>query len=655
MRILGILLTQNQLIMTTTKKFWYYAFVLIGATFMLFSSCEKDDDDNKSIPVISTTEITVITQTTAKSGGNITDDGGATVTARGVCWSTGQDQTQTISDSKTVDGAGAGNFTSSITGLEPNTMYYVRAYATNSKGTGYGNALSFTTLEDQHVPVLSTTEITEITQTTAKSGGNITDVGGVIVAVRGVCWSTSQDPTISDSKTQDGDGAWYYGYGTGNFTSSISGLEPNTMYYVRAYATNSKGTGYGNALSFTTEGQYIPILSTTEITEITQTTAKSGGNITDDGGATVTARGVCWSTSQDPTISDSKTQDGAGAGNFTSSISGLEPNTIYYVRAYATNSKGTGYGNALLFTTLDQHIPILSTTEITGITQTTAKSGGNITDEGGATVTARGVCWSTSQDPTISDSKTQDGAGAGNFISSISGLEPNTMYYVRAYATNSKGTGYGNALSFTTLEEVTDADGNGYSTVVIGNKEWFAENLKTTKYNDGTPIPNVTDGAAWDTLTTGAYAWYENNESTYKNAYGALYNWYAVNTGKLCPTGWHVPTDAEWTTLINYAGGESVAAGKLKSTRTAPDAHPRWDDPNTTATDEYGFSALPGGYRYGYGGFFYSVGNYGRWWSSTETDATYAWGRYMHYGYGPVYRNGYGKRDGFSVRCLRDN
>ena len=637
--------------MTTTKKFWYYAFVLIGATFMLFSSCEKDDDDDKSIPILSTTEITGITQTTATSGGNITDDGGATVTARGVCWSTSQDQTQTISDSKTVDGAGAGNFTSSITGLEPNTMYYVRAYATNSKGTGYGNALSFTTLENQHVPVLSTTEITEITQTTAKSGGNITDVGGVIVAVRGVCWSTSQDPTISDSKTEDGAGAWYYGYGTGNFTSSISGLEPNTKYYVRAYATNSKGTGYGNALSFTTEGQYIPILSTTEITGITQTTATSGGNITDDGSATVTARGVCWSTSQDPTISDSKTEDGAGAGNFTSSISGLEPNTIYYVRAYATNSKGTGYGNALLFTTLDQHIPILSTTEITGITQTTAKSGGNITDDGGATVTARGVCWSTSRNPTISDSKTEDGTGAGNFTSSISGLESNTMYYVRAYATNSKGTGYGDALSFTTLGEVTDADGNVYSTVVIGNQEWMAENLKTTKYNNGTPIPNVTSNSEWINLTTGAYVWYDNNEALYKSA---LYNWYAVNTGNLCPTGWHVPTDAEWTTLINYAGGESVAGSKLKSTRTVPDAYPRWSSPNA-ATDEYGFSALPGGYRSYHGTFSVWVTVYGTWWSSTEKDATSAWDRSMNHDLVYVNRYDNDKRYGFSVRCLRDN
>jgi uncharacterized protein (TIGR02145 family) len=203
-----------------------------------------------------------------------------------------------------------------------------------------------------------------------------------------------------------------------------------------------------------------------------------------------------------------------------------------------------------------------------------------------------------------------------------------------------------------------DADGNFYATVVIGDQEWMAENLKTTKYNDGTAIPNVIDGGVWKTLTTGAYAWYANDEATYKNAYGALYNWYAVNTGKLCPTGWHVPTDAEWGTLIDYAGGATVAGGKLKSTRTAPDdAHPRWDSPNTGATDAYGFSALPGGYRYSESGpSFFLVGTVGYWWTSTDESEVFAWSRTIgnsgeHVGHHVDYEKMYG----LSVRCLRDN
>lgn len=298
---------------------------------------------------------------------------------------------------------------------------------------------------------------------------------------------------------------------------------------------------------------------------------------------------------------------------------------------------------------VEKNVPVLTTTEVIEITQTTATSGGNITDDGGATVTARGVCWSTNQNPTISDSKTEDGTGAGSFVSGISGLEPNTMYYVRAYATHSDGTGYGSALSFTTLEELTgavDADGNIYSTVIIGNQEWFAENLKTTKLNNGTPIPYIIDNGTWGGLRTPAYCWY-NNQTTYGNTYGALYNWYAVNTGNLCPTGWHVPTDAEWTAFTDYVGGATVAGTKLKATSG-------WNS-GGNGTDEYGFSALPGGFRYYYyyGGFF-DVGDSGYWWSSTEGLATNAWNRGMFYDDRFVDHFCNDKSRGLSVRCVRD-
>jgi len=202
---------------------------------------------------------------------------------------------------------------------------------------------------------------------------------------------------------------------------------------------------------------------------------------------------------------------------------------------------------------------------------------------------------------------------------------------------------------------VKDIDGNVYKTVKIGNQEWFAENLKTTKYNNGTPIPNVTSNSEWSKLTSGAYTWYDNDEATYKDAYGALYNWYAVNACNLCPTGWHVPTDAEWTALTDYVGGASVAGGKLKSTRTAPDARPRWIGPNTNATDEYGFSALPGGLRAHNDGTFLNVGVCGYWWSSTEYIATNAWCRIMFYSNGDVAYFSDNKRYGYSVRCIRDN
>jgi len=195
---------------------------------------------------------------------------------------------------------------------------------------------------------------------------------------------------------------------------------------------------------------------------------------------------------------------------------------------------------------------------------------------------------------------------------------------------------------------LTDKDGNVYTSVIIGTQEWMVENLKTTKYNDGTDIPLVTDDYEWSDLTTDAYCWYDNDAATYKNPYGALYNWYAVNTGKLCPTGWRVPTDAEWTELTVYLGG-FVAGGKLKESGTT-----HWNSPNTGATNETGFTALPSGYRSYLNGTYYYIGSHGYWWSSQEYSTTNAYLRYMIYVDPGIYRDSGNKRYGYSVRCLRD-
>ena len=200
---------------------------------------------------------------------------------------------------------------------------------------------------------------------------------------------------------------------------------------------------------------------------------------------------------------------------------------------------------------------------------------------------------------------------------------------------------------------ITDIDGNVYNTVQIGNQCWMKENLKTTTYRNGTAIPNVTDNNTWMNLTTGAYAWYDNDIS-WKDSYGALYNWYAVvDSNGLCPAGWHTPTDSEWIILTDYLGGESIAGGKMKSTRTEPDAHPKWYCPNVGATNEFGFSGLPGGDRYGNGAFF-NLGRSGYFWSSSEYTSYWAWYRFLHYYGSNVLRLDYYKHYGFSVRCLRD-
>ena len=194
---------------------------------------------------------------------------------------------------------------------------------------------------------------------------------------------------------------------------------------------------------------------------------------------------------------------------------------------------------------------------------------------------------------------------------------------------------------------VTDASGNTYNTVQIGNQCWTKENLKTTKYADGSVIPNITDGAQWGGLTKGAWCNYENSAAN-DELYGKLYNWYTVaDPRNLCPAGWHLPTDAEWITLTDSLGGQRVAGGKMKTTTG-------WGAPNTSATDESGFSGLPGGYRYNSNGTFGNVGDFGWWWSSSKGGATGASGRSLGYRGGGVGRDNYYKRDGFSVRCLKD-
>jgi uncharacterized protein (TIGR02145 family) len=195
---------------------------------------------------------------------------------------------------------------------------------------------------------------------------------------------------------------------------------------------------------------------------------------------------------------------------------------------------------------------------------------------------------------------------------------------------------------------VTDIDGNIYHTVTIGTQTWMAENLKVTRYNDGTPIPLVIDSAAWANLTTPGYCWY-NNSITYKNPYGALYDWYTVATGKLAPTGWHVPTDSDWNVLINDIGDSSLAGGPLKEAGTT-----HWLPPNTAATNASGFTAIPGGYRDGTVANFDAIGAYGYWWSAPTGGATWSWDRGMSCIYAGVFRADYYVKCGLSVRCIRD-
>ena len=302
------------------------------------------------------------------------------------------------------------------------------------------------------------------------------------------------------------------------------------------------------------------------------------------------------------------------------------------------------------------------------ITYTSATAGGTVsTSGGGSTVTGRGVCYNTSPNPTIANSKVASGSGAGSFTCSLTGLTAATTYYIRAYATKSTGTTYGSQITFSTLitpvyGTVTDYDGNTYATIKIGTQTWMMENLKTTHYSNGDPVPHVTDNSEWLNLSTatekGAYCNYNNDEANVATS-GRLYNWYAASDSRnLAPDGWHVPTRTDWDVLESYLGGiigSSTVVGigrKLKETGTA-----HWLTPNP-ADNISGFTALPGGQRLG-SGHFTNMGAFGYFWSSSMM-AGWAYYRILNYNTEDIVwfitapNPDYYRVLGLSVRCVKD-
>ena len=538
-------------------------------------------------------------------------------------------------------------------------------------------------------PRLNIAAVSEITYATVTCGGVITNGGGALITSCGVCWSTTQNPTIANSKTED--------YPTlGSFVSHITDLTPGTTYYIKAYAKNSLGTGYSSQANFKTLTLALPVLTTATVTSVTSTTATSGGSITSDGGSSITARGVCWSTTTGPTTTlSTKTINGTGTGTFSSSITGLAAGTTYYVKAYATNSVGTAYGNEVT-TITTALLPAIATVAISAITANTATSGGTITSDGGAPVTARGVCWNTTTGPTTSNSKTTDVTGTAAFTSSITGLTAGTTYYVRAYATNSVGTAYGTELNFKTLAlptittttassitSTTAASGgnvtsDGGATVTARGVCWSTSTGPTTansKTSDGTGTGLFTSSITGLTLGTTYYlrAYATNSvgtaygtEVSFKTAYaiGEAFQGgiiaYIDGTGihGLIATSANQSAGSQWgcsgTTIIG-ADGTAIGTGNqntLDITNGCSTTDIAARICNDLVLNGYSDWYLPGKdelntlylNRVAIGSF---ASNY--YWSSTEGSGTNAWSQ--NFASGTQYSNP--KSTAYYVRAIR--
>ena len=377
------------------------------------------------------------TDTLAVVSGDIVSNGGAPILYKGICWNvTGEPN---ISDSFMEAGQGDGAFSKLITGLIPGETYFFRAYATNLVGTSFSEEVQITTLFG--LPVVTTNLIDTISYVTATILGEVVDNGLSLVTSRGVCYNSIGSPTINDLFTSDGQG-------NGIFSSNLTGLSLETTYHVRAYAVNSVGINYGGELQFTTlDG--LPVVSTSSVTDITDTSAVVNANLINPGYSAMVQQGVCFNTTGNPTINDDVVTSSLTAGQYSCPLSDLIQGMTYYVKAFATNSVGITYGNEVQFTSLPG-LPIIQINLVSNISDTAVTAVSKVIHDGGLNVSQYGVCWSLSPNPTLSDSFSIDGTGTGFYASNISNLTPSTTYFIKAFATNSIGTIYSNQLQFTT-------------------------------------------------------------------------------------------------------------------------------------------------------------------------------------------------------------
>jgi uncharacterized protein (TIGR02145 family) len=601
----------------------------------------KEGFESNPFPVLSIKPVGNISKQSAVSECLITSDGGSPVTIRGFCWDTLPDPD--TNNHSIRCGVGTGNFSYTLTNLIPNTTYYIKAFAVNDRGIAFSYQRVFCTLPDKVYE-----EVTDIE-------GNIYKtirIGDQNWLAENLRTSTLNDSSPIRLIANSGD--WR------------SELDTTPAYCWFNYDEKTFKFPYGGLYNWHTVNTY--------------KLCPTGWHIPNDadwdelanslGGADVAGGKLKESGISHWLLPNTGATNESGFSGLPVSLA--EPGSAFFplgsygawwsatdgsIRLGSVRSTSRDSSNlekwfsskykelSVRCVQYQSSVPHLTTNYITNVKDTSAVCGGERCADFDSTITSCGVCWSINPSPTINDHKTSDNTGTFQFTSYINGLTPNTTYYVRAYAVNQAGVGYGNEHSFKTMTGFTqDIEGNIYRTVTIGSQIWMADNLKTTRYNDNSPIPYIPDYNEWSILTGGAYCWYDT-AFAYKREFGAVYNWFAVNTNKLCPSGWHVPDEMDWDSLSDYLGGESIAGGKMMEPGLS-----HWQNFHD-GTNESGFTAIPAGYP---GGETGNTDLGALWWSSTSSDGVDAWNRYVINWSVNLWRDSHNKKHGHSIRCLKD-